>query len=508
MSGNFSIVQRGLVVAICMALALFLGYLLATPANFTSIAFVALVFGGLAIPLWLRWHQLFLIFSWNAALVAFFLPGQPKFGLVMAFASLFLALVMKAMHRGGRSLYVRQIAWPLLFMGLVVLITAQFTGGIGGQALGGESWGAKRYLGVFAGVVGYFALTAYAIPPKKALFYSSLFFLSGTTAFISDLIFAAGPRFYFLFNFFPADLASSQFSSQDTLMRLQGVAVAAMSVCYYMLMRYGIAGTFDLRKPWRAVCFITLVAASLFGGFRSALVLLGLIFAAQCYFEGIFKTRLFAGLVATAILVGSITMVFANKLPLSVQRSISFLPVNVDPAAKMDAQGTIDWRLEMWQVLLPDIPKYFWFGKGFSFSGTDYYLTQQAQARGAYAAYESTLISGNYHHGLLTLIIPFGIWGLLGFLWFSVASLKVLYANYRFSSPALKHINIFLISFFVARLFYYVFLYGQYDLDLIIFVGIVGFSIALNGGVRSRKSLMVEEAKQPVAPLAQTAPAT
>jgi len=64
----------------------------------------------------------------------------------------------------------------------------------------------------------------------------------------------------------------------------------------------------------------------------------------------------------------------------------------------------------MWKTLLPDIPKYFWLGKGFSFSGTDMYLTQESIRRGYSPEYEFTLISGNYHNGILTVIIPFGIW--------------------------------------------------------------------------------------------------
>src|SRR5258708_29570167 len=105
------------------------------------------------------------------------------------------------------------------------------------------------------------------------------------------------------------------------------------------------------------------------------------------------------------ILVTGFGVAFMSKLPLSVQRSLSFLPVEIDPQAKIDAAGTLDWRVQMWKVVIKDVPKYLIIGKGYGFSGTDYLLTQEAIKRGVFAAYEDTLVSGNYHSGLLTILI-------------------------------------------------------------------------------------------------------
>jgi len=135
---------------------------------------------------------------------------------------------------------------------------------------------------------------------------------------------------------------------------------------------------------------------------------------------------------------------------------------------------------------LPDVPKYLWVGKGFAFSGTDLYLTQEAMRRGYYAAYESTLINGNYHHGILTVIIPFGIWGLICLVGFMIAAYRVVYLNYRNGDPSLKTVNTLLISWFLARLTMYLTIYGAFDMDFPLFVGTVGLSLSLNGGVRNR----------------------
>jgi O-antigen ligase len=181
-----------------------------------------------------------------------------------------------------------------------------------------------------------------------------------------------------------------------------------------------------------------------------------------------------------------------------VQRAVSFLPVDIDPDARRDAQGTLDWRFQMWKHVIPEIPNYLWIGKGYSFSGLDYTLTQLAVQRGIISsAYEAALISGAYHHGVLTLLLPLGLPGLLAFLWFCWAGLRVLYMNHKYGPEHLRSANTFLISIFCARLVFYIFLYGQFELDLPLFVGIVALSLSLNGGVCRPPSRRDEPAPEP-----------
>ena len=151
----------------------------------------------------------------------------------------------------------------------------------------------------------------------------------------------------------------------------------------------------------------------------------------------------------------------------------------------------------MWEVLKPEIPRYFWVGKGFTANATDYYLTQEMVRRGMVKDYEVTILAGDYHNGPLSILIPFGIWGVLAFLWFTVASLQVLYRNYRNGDPQLQRINTFLFSYFLAKLAFFITIFGAIHLDMLTFVSIVGLSISLNGGVRSRKTITETTAPEP-----------
>jgi hypothetical protein len=191
-------------------------------------------------------------------------------------------------------------------------------------------------------------------------------------------------------------------------------------------------------------------------------------------------------LLLAGVLGGALLIPFASKLPLSVQRSLSFLPLDIDPVARQSAQATVEWRLGMWTTLLPEVPKYFWLGKGYAIDPTDLYLTHQAMLQGLVQDYEEAIVTGDYHNGPLCLLIPFGIWGLVGFVWLLVAGGVVLYRNYHFSEASTRNLNIFLFSSFLARATFFFVGFGSLYTDLSIFLGLFGLSVAVNG-VRSRQ---------------------
>jgi hypothetical protein len=492
-SGASTALRSLLVFGLIVPVALLVGYLLATPQSFSSIAGVAMILAALSLPLVIKYHHSLLIIGWHAAVILFFLPGQPEVWVVLSFLSLGVSIVNRAMGKTGPILRVPSVVWPLLVLAAVVLITMQVRGGLGARALGSEAWGGKRYLTVLGAIAGCFALMAQNVPTKQRTWLASLFILSGVTAAFADVAYATGA--YALFAIFPSNLAYHQALTEMTLHRYTGLAWAAQAGYAFLMLRYGLRGLFDLRRPYRLGIFLTLVGLSTLGGFRSTVIIFGLVFCAQFYFERLHRTKLLPGLILAGLLVATVVVVFIDRMPLSVQRSVSFLPLDIHPMAKQDAQGTLDWRLEMWKIVLPEVPRYLLLGKGYNFSGVDYYLTQEGMKRGLFRAYESTLVSGNYHNGNLTLIIPFGVFGMLAFVWFCWAGLRVLHRNYRFGDPSLQLVNTYLLSAFVGRVIFYFVFYGQFELDLMVFTGLVGLSIALNGGVAapSRRTLPIQE---------------
>src|SRR5579863_8653886 len=146
MSNPLSLFRSLIVYAICLPLAIGLGYLLATPQDIMSSALLAGALGLLLLPVALRWHHLWLIAAWNLGAVVFFLPGQPSFGMTMSVISLGIAVLQHALNRNLKFLHVPAVTWPLMFLTAVVLGTAFLTGGIGLRVAGSENFGGRRYI--------------------------------------------------------------------------------------------------------------------------------------------------------------------------------------------------------------------------------------------------------------------------------------------------------------------------------------------------------------------------
>jgi hypothetical protein len=489
MTGAFALPRKLIVFGVALPVAAIAGYYLATPDQYNTLAFIGALAAVLMFPLLMRWHHALLIITWNASISVFFLPGQPKLWMLAALISFGIAILNLTMDREHAWIKVPVIQWPLLALLAVVLLTAKLTGGIGVRSLGAASFGGKGYFFIAFAVMGYFALTAQRIPPQRATLLGSLFLLSGITPLVSNLAYAGGSSFYWLFWFFPTDAVTHQVVAdyavgREVIERFSGLTYATVSAATFMMMRYGVNGLLTPSKPWRLLLFGGVVFASLFGGFRSAVLIVGLTFALQFYLEGLFRTRLLLVAALACVLGGAVLVAAADRLPLSVQRAISFLPVEVSPVAKLDAQNSLEWRLQMWRLLLPEVPNYLVRGKGYAINPTDLWLTHESARRGLAKSFEGAIVAGDYHNGPLSVLIPFGLPGAITFLWFLGASVWVLAQNWRHSDPALKSINTFLLAYFMMRIVQFVFVFGSLSSELWFFTGIVGLSVSLNGGVR------------------------
>ena len=485
MSSPVSLPKSLLIYAITIPVALVLGYFLTTPGDPVSSFLFLVVACVLSTPFLLRSHYIFLVFSWNASICVFFLPGQPLLWMLVVLISLAFTVVNHILYREAMFISVPSVTRTLLFLALVVFLTAKLYGGIGLKSMGSTSYGGKKYFYVFSAIAGYFALTSAVIPLHRARSAVALFFLSGSTAVISHVVALGGPAFYFLFRFFPASLALSQVTAEMTglsLARLLGVSMACTAIFCYMLAHYGIRNIFTSQHPFRAAVFLSIGIASTFGGFRSALVWLILLFMVQFILEGLVRTRLCVFFVGMAILGGVLLLPFSRHLPLQVQRSVSFLPVEVDPSIQYDTQASTEFRLEMWKVLLPELPNYLVFGKGYTLDPTDLYLTQESERRGFASSYEGSLEAGDYHSGPLSIYVPLGGLGSLAFVLFLITGGRVLLRNYRHGPPGLKNVNTLLFALFLTRVLSFLFIFGAFATELYLFTGLIGLSVALNGG--------------------------
>ncbi len=501
MSNTPTIIRSLIIYSLCLPLAVWVGYLLAMPMDRTSFTLVVLALCLPLVPVMLRWHHFLLIACWNLSAVLFFLPGRPFLWILMSLVSLLLSILQYTLHRDYKLLSVPSVALPLIFLFLVILATGKLTGGLGFKSFGSEAYGGKRYVLVLTAIIGYFAISCQRIPRGREGLYVSLYLLSGVSAIIGGLVGFLPSRLNFLFLFFPPEslqALSGRATEDFSEHRFGALSMAGGGVVWYCLARHGLGGTFRLseswhflpfrirggfqvNQPWRAGLVPVAMWMTLYSGFRSMAIFTAMMFLCYFFIERLYRSRALPFVLLAAILSVTISLTLASKMPVMVQRSLSFLPLDIDPDVRMGAEGSTEWRLRMWQAVLPMVPQFLLVGKGYSIDPTEMEI---AGGRISSDSTEAMIVSGDYHSGALTLIIPLGIWGVIGFLWFLGAGFRVLRRNYRHGDPELRRINTFLLLYFLVKTFCFFFIAGSFQVEGYIFTGLVALSISVNGGMR------------------------
>ena len=178
-----------------------------------------------------------------------------------------------------------------------------------------------------------------------------------------------------------------------------------------------------LRPLWAILILVTVLAAAL-SGFRNGIISVGLTLllgvAYRSGFGGV-AISAFGGIGGLALLAVVNTM---HPLPPNVQRSLTFLPGTWEERYKIDAEGSSEWRFEVWrEVLLTDRWIHNkWLGDGLGFSAAE--LAGQMNSRkgaragisGFDAHRETILCNGDYHSGPVSTVRVIGYIGLIFFL--------------------------------------------------------------------------------------------
>jgi O-antigen ligase len=497
MANAINIPKTHLIMGLSLPLAVLLGYFVAEPMELGSMAVVVFVLVVISIPLLMKWYYPLLVFFWNSAFCALFLPGGLALWSVMAFIALLFAVLSRAVSPDARFVIEPSVTTSLLVLAGVVVATGLLTGGFGVRMLGSSQYGGKKYFCFLSAVAGYFAFTSRRIPPHQAGFYTALFFLSALSYALGDLAAIGGPKLAFLSWFVSAGSAVRDADLADPL-RAEGVRrigeflfIAPAFYCF-LLARFGVRGLLDLTRPWRLLLLFLALGMGLLSGFRSFVLLSGLTFAGMFYLEGLHRTRYATALLGFALLGGAVVLPQADKLPLAVQRALTFLPGKFDYKARFSAESTSEWRLQMWKELLPAVSKCLLRGQGWGIDAGDF--STGVEMADPLDTLSGTKLTGDYHNGPLSILMPFGLYGMVAFVWFLTAALRVLYRNWKFGDPTLQNLNALLLASFAGRAFFFFSVFGGLHSDMSYFVGLLGLSVALNGA-----QVSVAKAAQPAA---------
>lgn len=474
-----------LMYGLCLAVAALIGFFIAAPLRYSSLFVLCSVAGLLAFPWLMKWHRVLLVTSFHSVFMVSFLPGELPLWCYLTAIGFFMVVLNRCLSREVTFVHPGGVAWSLVALVVVVVATAWLQGGVGVRALGSATYGGKKYITLLLGVAAYFVLVARPIPRNRAALYMGLFCLMALTKLLSHLLFMAGSKFYWLFNFISSDEAYSQavYEAQaygNHVFRTTAFSDAAGGVIGFMLAMLGMRGVFNLRKPWFLALTILCIGVGMVGGFRSYLIGIIFTFTVLFFMEGLHRTHLLALALAVSLAGGLGLVFFSDKLPISVQRSLTFMPLKLDPWVRQDAQGSLDWRIEMWGYVSKEIPGHLLLGKGYAIDPDALRMTRFNSAMDYGIKAEWAALSGAYHNGPLSVLIPFGIWGALAFGWFLVAGLMRLWWHCKHGHPELLKINRALFVFFLTHAVFFVFLNGSLFSGMVDFAFLIGLAESMN----------------------------
>jgi hypothetical protein len=205
--------------------------------------------------------------------------------------------------------------------------------------------------------------------------------------------------------------------------RFTGLQLTGVMGVLALCARYNPITLVSPFHPLRTLLFAASLLAIFLSGFRSAIL-----FAIVAFLiSAVLRKRSHELWLASAIAaLGLITMISLQgtvvQLPLTMQRALSWLPGDWNAEAVRDAEGSSQWRVEMWQWAWEDtrIMRDKIWGQGFGFTLDEMNIIANAmlagQTGGAFVGgsqQESFMIMGSFHSGPLSTIKFIGVVGLL-----------------------------------------------------------------------------------------------
>lgn len=204
--------------------------------------------------------------------------------------------------------------------------------------------------------------------------------------------------------------------------RFAGMQWAGWSSVLALCARYNPITLISPFYPFRVLLFIVATVAVFLSGFRSMILFAMVAFLLSSFLRGNFKELWIAG---AGMLMGLLVLISVQgsliQLPLTVQRTLGWLPGDWSEEAKFLGEDSTRWRVEMWGWAWNDdrILRDRTWGTGFGLSLDDLSLIatslmagQSGQTLLGGSDRESFMITGTFHNGPLSAIKYIGVVGL------------------------------------------------------------------------------------------------
>ncbi len=368
----------------------------------------------------------------------------------------------------------------LIYINLAYLVTVYVRNPAGFWAMQTSVVGGRPYFEIALAFGAFIILSRVQLTDFIAKIFPLFFVIPSWGVGILDVIGRLAPQTGFVLNSIYSGVgardAVSGFQQEAQLgqTRMVGLQFAGWSGVLALCSKYNPITLISPFYPLRVMLFTLSIGAIFLSGFRSVILFAMVAFLLSSILRGGLKDLWIAsaGMVLGLLLLISVQGSLV-QLPMTLQRSLAWLPGNWSEEAKHAGNESTRWRVEMWGWAWNDdrILRDRVWGQGFGLSIDDMNLIaaslmagQDGQNLLGGSDRESFLITGSFHSGPLSAIKYIGVVGLA--LYYPLMCYMAVLA-WRLCKRA-RHTKAFPLALFVGipiiyEPFNFVFIFGGLD---------------------------------------------
>jgi len=358
---------------------------------------------------------------------------------------------------------------------------------------GGDMIGGRNYFTLAMFFFAYFVLNHNRIPSKLGWNLPWMLALSLTTAGLIYVLTSTLPfTAPFIFPFWndvdyeaygAMNRGTTSFGQDAEFTRLTGLAGIARPLILLLISYFPPAQLLFPHPILPFLLFLPCLAVLALSGFRNEIAFAG----SYIFISNMVRKKYIATLVFVLVpLVAIVGLGLINQggelVPLAAQRAFSFLPLGWNKKVVEDADGSVEWRTDMWKdALSGGFIKNKTLGDGFGFDRAAMNLIADGMQGGAGfvggSRHEGHMIRGSFHSGPLSTIRFVGIIGLVLLLCLMIAVFRLaLLTIFKTKGTLFFPLALFVGIPFLWLPFHFIAIFGAYDnalKDLILGVGLL-----------------------------------
>ncbi|MEI6493981.1 MAG: O-antigen ligase family protein, partial [Verrucomicrobiota bacterium] len=406
---------------------------------------------------------------WIFAVAAVFIPGQITIlPLPLMPMELILCLVLARFVVENiifKKLWIRRGPapdWMFLFGLITILLIHGCNDRFAMRFFGSDIWGGRQYIAIIIGFLTYFVVQSTSLDAKAFRHLPIVVVLFGSFDFFMMAISQLVPGMsQVMWNFYTGVSLADTDNAMASRWGFMGNF--GYLLLYWSLSDCRINEFITKGRVIKGAVFLLAIAMCIGSGYRSTVAVAALIVIVAAFrdfgFKGLFG--FFPLVLALAILI--LIQSMGIGLPKQVQRGLTWLPGTWDSDVVLDANNSMDFRGEIWEMWKQtEFPKHPFFGRGFGLTVEQMMSTQPyiqmadaSSAPAAYARNEAFVVSGNIHNGFYSVIDRFGIFGLAFFtLWTMAVVWRIwkylLESRSKPMNPALQWLALYIIPYTIS----------------------------------------------------------